>query len=72
MVLAVSSGTALPPDFSPDRTKGLGLRIVMMLVQQIRGELKIDRPTGTFAVEFPESKPAIGSVRRHAPDADRR
>lgn len=54
MSLSVSNACRLPPDFSPARSTGLGLRIVEMLSKQIKGELTIDPASGTFSVVFPE------------------
>jgi two-component sensor histidine kinase len=49
-------GPGLPPGFDPARCKGLGTKIVLALVRQIEGELKIlpsENGTGTkFAVTF--------------------
>jgi two-component sensor histidine kinase len=37
----LDEGPGLPPEFHPARCKGLGPKIVLALVRQIRGELKI-------------------------------
>ncbi len=52
----LDEGPGLPPEFDPARCKGLGTKIVLALVRQIRGELKItpaynDRGT-KFTVVF--------------------
>lgn len=49
-------GPGVPPGFDPSRSKGLGMRIVLALVKQIEGELRIsprDNGQGArFAVRF--------------------
>jgi two-component sensor histidine kinase len=49
-------GPGLPPEFDPARCKGLGMKIVLALVKQIQGKLKIvpsETGRGTkFAVTF--------------------
>jgi two-component system, sensor histidine kinase PdtaS len=53
----LDSGPGVPAEFDPVRCKGLGTKIVLALVKQIRGELKItpaDSGQGTrFTVIFP-------------------
>ena len=52
----IDDGPGLPPGFKPSDSKGLGMKIVLSLVQQIGGELHIrpnDNGRGTcFAVKF--------------------
>jgi two-component sensor histidine kinase len=52
----IDDGPGLPAGFEPTHTKGLGMKIVLSLVQQIGGELRIlpgDNGRGTrFAVKF--------------------
>jgi two-component sensor histidine kinase len=52
----IDDGPGLPAGFQPAHSKGLGMRIVLSLVQQIGGELRIvpgDNGRGTcFAVNF--------------------
>ena len=56
-VLAVSNdGAALPADYDPGASKGLGMKIVAALVQKIGGKftfgLAEDNQGARFAVEF--------------------
>jgi PAS domain S-box-containing protein len=54
------NGVGLAPDLSPDSAQSLGLRLVGMLTQQLRGTLEVDRSAGTaFRLTF--SGPALGS-----------
>ena len=43
----VDSGVGLPADFDPTKSKGLGMRIVNALCQQIGARLEIERLSGT-------------------------
>ena len=46
-------GIGLPEDFDPDRTRGLGSRMVRSLVRQLDGTLAVHRERGTrFVIEF--------------------
>lgn len=48
------NGIGLPPDFSLEASRTLGLQIIQTLCQQLRGEIKIDRNNGTsFKIFFP-------------------
>jgi two-component sensor histidine kinase len=41
-------GAGLPPDFDPDKAKGLGMRIIRLLVQQLNGSFAVhERDPGT-------------------------
>ena len=53
-VLAISdNGRGLPDDFEVENVDSLGLRIVESLVDQINGEMSIDRTQGTeFTIKF--------------------
>jgi two-component sensor histidine kinase len=47
-------GRGLPADFSMDQPTSLGLRLVKMLAQQLRGELTWSRsPSASFTLVFP-------------------
>ncbi|MBF0486656.1 MAG: PAS domain S-box protein [Nitrospirae bacterium] len=47
------NGVGLPEDIDIGKTKSLGLKVVMILVKQLRGTLKIDRVGGTtFILRF--------------------
>jgi two-component sensor histidine kinase len=47
------NGVGLPPDLAPDNARSLGLRLVDMLAQQLRGKLELDRSEGTaFRLTF--------------------
>jgi two-component sensor histidine kinase len=51
--LSVSNaGSALPEGFDPKTCKGLGIKIVASLVEQIGGELRIDRGDGNDCTRF--------------------
>jgi PAS domain S-box-containing protein len=46
-------GLGLPESLNPGRSKGLGLQLVHILVQQLDGRLEIDRTRGTsFSIAF--------------------
>ena len=45
-------GKGLPKDFDPTKTKGLGMRIVMSLVQQIGGKLRFSSREGMRGTRF--------------------
>ncbi|HEY9881644.1 MAG TPA: PAS domain S-box protein, partial [Leptolyngbyaceae cyanobacterium] len=46
-------GDCLPPDFDLESSSSMGLKLVKLLVNRIRGQLKVERtPRTTFAVEF--------------------
>ena len=66
-----SDGPVLPEGFDPATCKGLGMRIVRSLVEQIGGELQIgrgDRNQGTqFTVLFSTQDPGIEARRQAAP-----
>jgi two-component sensor histidine kinase len=52
-LLVKDNGCGLPEDFDPTTSKSLGLRIVMILVKQLEGELNIFRDDGTqFHITF--------------------
>lgn len=54
-----NDGSTLPPGFDPAASKGLGMKLILSLVEQIGGELHIDRcnhGSGTcFSVMFANS-----------------
>jgi two-component sensor histidine kinase len=56
LLSVIDDGPGLPAGFNPAHSKGLGMKIVRSLVQQINGELRIlpgDNGRGTrFAVKF--------------------
>ena len=58
MELKVSdNGVGLPEDVNPENTETLGLQLVLNLVKQLDGELKINRNQGTeFIIKFKELK----------------
>jgi two-component sensor histidine kinase len=41
------NGVGLPPGLAPEETTSLGLRLVQMLTQQLRGTLEVDSQAGT-------------------------
>jgi PAS domain S-box-containing protein len=48
------TGPGLPPDLDPARARSMGLRLVTMLVRQLRGELEVrPGPGAVLAVRFP-------------------
>ncbi len=56
----IDNGVGLPPNLSLENAQSLGLRLVGMLTQQLRGKLEMDRSHGTafrltFAIPEPES-----------------
>ena len=51
------NGVGIPEDFSFQTTKSLGLRLVNMLTQQLKGNVELDRTHGTtFKITFPGLK----------------
>jgi two-component sensor histidine kinase/CheY-like chemotaxis protein len=51
------NGIGLPPVVDPATAESLGLRLVALLTQQLRGTLELDRSTGTaFMIRFPTPK----------------
>ncbi len=59
LVLTIADdGIGLPADLDVRETESLGLQIVNMLVEQLDGELEVDRKAGTeFRIVFRETKP---------------
>jgi PAS domain S-box-containing protein len=55
LALAVGdNGVGLPPDLDLSSSESLGLRLVSMLTEQLRGRLELDRSGGTrFTITFP-------------------
>ncbi|BAZ24021.1 sensory box histidine kinase [Kalymmatonema gypsitolerans NIES-4073] len=52
-----NDGDRLPPDFDLKQNASMGLRLVMMFVEQLTGSLELDRGEVTwFKVRFPQSK----------------
>jgi two-component sensor histidine kinase len=50
-----NNGVPLPDNFSPENTGGFGLQLVSMLVQQLKGALKVHTHEETcFVIEFPK------------------
>jgi two-component sensor histidine kinase len=62
LVLMVrDNGAGLSPDIDLDKPPSLGLQLVRMLSQQIRGTLHLEREGGTaFEIVFPGPGPARG------------
>jgi len=55
LLSVVDDGPGLPPDFKPDKGKGLGMKIIRALTSEIGGELRIVRgedQRGHFAISF--------------------
>ena len=51
------NGIGLPDDFELEKSKLLGLKLVNTLVDQLHGEMEIDRTKGTaFRILFPRGK----------------
>jgi PAS domain S-box-containing protein len=51
------NGVGIPKDFTLQTTKSLGLRLVNMLIQQLKGTIELDRDQGTkIEIRFPKSK----------------
>jgi PAS domain S-box-containing protein len=58
-LLISDDGIGLPSGFGTAGSKGLGLNLVRLLVQQIDGSLNIGKgPGASFAISFPIGKPA--------------
>jgi PAS domain S-box-containing protein len=58
------NGVGLPPSLDLNSPESLGLRLVSMLTQQLRGRLELDRSGGTrFTITFP------GADRKLIPEA---
>lgn len=49
-----STGNSIPEEVDFDNLKGLGLRIVESLVQQLKGEMSINREKSIFIITFPK------------------
>ena len=50
-------GAGLPMDFDPEKSKGLGSKLVLMLVQQLAGSLKLERDKGTvYRITIPAAE----------------
>jgi two-component system, sensor histidine kinase PdtaS len=55
LISVVDDGPGLPADFKPDEGKGLGMKIIRALINEIGGELRIVRgenQRGHFAILF--------------------
>jgi PAS domain S-box-containing protein len=53
-VIIHDNGMGMPPDFNLEEAKGFGLHLVKMLINQIKGEMKIENVEGTkFTLIFP-------------------
>jgi two-component sensor histidine kinase len=54
VILTVSdNGVGLPPDISLSEAESLGLQLVAMLIQQLEGEIEVERNGGTtFKIQF--------------------
>ena len=51
--LVADDGIGIPNDIDPENTETLGLRLVITLINQLEGELKVDRDNGTeFKIIF--------------------
>jgi two-component system, chemotaxis family, CheB/CheR fusion protein len=51
-----NNGQELPPDFDLSNVRSMGLRLVMSLVKQIKGELEVERGESmVFKITFPKS-----------------
>lgn len=56
-LIVSDDGVGLPEDFDINKTESLGLQLVSMLTDQLRGSIKIDRNNGTaFEITFEELK----------------
>ena len=54
LLQVVDTGPGLPPGLDAAATKSLGLRLVSMLVRQLRGTLEIGKgPGARFSIKFP-------------------
>ena len=54
VLMVEDQGQALPPDFDPAKSRGLGMRVVTGLLRKGRGSLEIDRsrPGTTFVARL--------------------
>ncbi len=63
-ISVLDSGPGLPPEFDPTKSKGLGMKIVLSLIQQIDGTLRItsgaDGRGASFIVTF--GLPSVGII----------
>lgn len=51
------TGVGLPPDFDPEQSKSLGMKLVRMLTTQLSGEIECRNGVGTsFQITFPEER----------------
>lgn len=64
-------GPGLDPDFDPDQTNSMGLRLIKDLVEvQLRGSIKFESANGTkVTVRFPYSVPGDFAMQRRSLDA---
>ena len=52
-LIVADDGIGIPNDIDPENTETLGLRLVITLINQLEGELKVDRDNGTeFKIIF--------------------
>jgi two-component sensor histidine kinase len=53
VLVVEDNGTGLPETVNVDESSGFGLRLVALLVKQLKGEIRIEREKGTrFVLEF--------------------
>ena len=51
------TGVGLPPDYDPEQSKSLGMKLVRMLTTQLNGEMECRNGVGTtFQITFPEER----------------
>ncbi len=55
LLTVADNGIGLPPDVDPRDARSMGMQLIKLLVEQLRGELRIDRENGTrFTLSFPQ------------------
>jgi len=61
-VSVIDEGVGLPEGFRADQVQGLGMRLILALVEQMDGTLRVDRRTqgAAFAVDVPLEADQVG------------
>ncbi|MDO9637730.1 MAG: histidine kinase dimerization/phosphoacceptor domain -containing protein [Pseudotabrizicola sp.] len=61
IVIVQDDGAGLPPDFVPEKSRSLGLRVALQFTEQLEGRLKFENVNGTrvtltFPLEHPDRR----------------
>lgn len=58
IVIVQDDGNGLPPDFVPEKSRSLGLRVALQFTEQLEGQLKFETVNGTrVTLTFPLDQP---------------